>query len=292
MAIRRQHQIFAEEFAISRDPIASYRRAYARASTTTARVNAARLLKRDDIAAEIERLRMPIREAANKKALVTAEWVVEKLKAEAERKDTTASARVSALKHLGDHLGLFQVLPPLKVLLAHVAGEFGQAAADLLKEALASAAARAKERQVAEVERGKPANPPEQVHGARPPAEAAHGQQASAGASQGSNQAAEHAGVPHHVTGEPERTSGPFPESGEITTVTKGTAGNAGPLLGSRPVSGQGRGAGAGNSEDTCGSADQDTPAPTRRPTTEADVQGMKCRAGYLPRHGTTADLD
>jgi hypothetical protein len=31
---------------------------------------------------------------------------------------------------------------------------------------------------------------------------------------------------------------------------------------------------------------------PYRRPTREEDVRGGRCRPGFVPRHGTTADLD
>jgi hypothetical protein len=290
MGIRRQHKVFVEQYVATSDPVVSYQLAYTRASPTTARVNAARLLRRDDIAAEIERLRAPVRQAINQKAIITAEWIVEKLKAEVERKDTTPSARVSALKHLGDHLGLFQFLPPLEVLLAHVSGEFGQAAADLLKEALAKAAARAKEQ--SEVASGKSTYQPEQCHEARPPAEAAHGQQTSAGPAQRSNQAAEPASVPHQATGDPGRSSGPLREVAEAGTAAEGTAANSGTLPGSGPVSGQGQGAGAGNPDSARESADQDSLAPFRRPTREEDIIGMRCKPGRVPRHGTTADLE
>jgi hypothetical protein len=282
--------VFAEQYAISGDPVAAYRSAYSRASVTTARVNAARLLRRGDVAAEIERLRAPVREAINQKAILTAEWIVEKLKAEVERKDTTPSARVSALKHLGDHLGLFQVLPPLKVLLAHVSGEYGQAAADLLKQAFAKAAAKAKEQQVSES--GKPVNSPEQRYEAQPPAEPVSGKHAGACAPQGSNRPAGPASVPRQAAREPGRGSGPLPAFVEATTTAEGTTGNAGTLLGCRPVTGQGQSVGVGNSEGACESADEGTLAPIRRPTREDDVRGMRCRPGFVPRHGTTADLD
>jgi hypothetical protein len=290
MAIRRQHQLFVEEFVATSDPVASYKRAYSRATTTSARVNAARLLRRDDVAAEIERLRAPVRAAVQEKAILTGQWIIEKLKLEVERKDSTPGARVAALRHLGDCIGLFQELPALDVLLSHVAAEHGEQAAALLRAALASAAERAKEQSV--VDSGKSTQQPEQSHGARPQAEAANGQQTSAGAAQGSNQPAGPASGHHHVAGEPERGSGPLREVAEAATTAEGTTGNAGTLLGSRPASDRGQGAAAANPEGARESADQDNLVLFRRPTTEEDVKGMRCRPSFVPRHGTTADLD
>src|SRR5436309_2348893 len=113
MLARQQHQVFAEEFAATNDAMRAYLKAYPAVNARTASANAARLLQRSDVAAEVERLRAPVREGIHQRAVITAAWVVEKLKAEVERKDTTPSARVSALKHLGDVLGMFERLPPL-----------------------------------------------------------------------------------------------------------------------------------------------------------------------------------
>lgn len=72
-------------------------------SEKTARQQGARLLTNADIAAEVFRRQQKVSE----KAEVTAAWVLERLKKEAEAGDNPAAARIKALELLGKHLALF-----------------------------------------------------------------------------------------------------------------------------------------------------------------------------------------
>jgi hypothetical protein len=177
-------------------------------------------------------------------------------------------SKLDALRAIGQHLGLFKELPPLDVLLVHVAAEHGQQAADLLKAALASAAARAKGQ--AKLASDKPAKQPEPSQATPPPAPEAAAVQPAPEAAQGQ---------PASTPGEPP-TSHQAAEPGRVRQQTGGNPGHAsGPPFAFQAAPVPAREV-----------ADEDDVLAGRRPTREEDVVGGRPR--HVPRHGTTADED
>jgi phage terminase small subunit len=332
MPLLHQHQLFVERYVACSNLVEAYQYAYPGRSSEVARVSALRLLRRPDVQEAIAQLQgLPLRERtleqiADKAAVGPADVIrelvcvafadatevfdepragspgelrlrhpreipidvrraIQSIKVQRTRTRTTTRlisqagqpasvehqetvavveyklhSKLEALKAIGQYLGLFQELPPVKVLLAHAAAEHGQAAADLLRQALAGAAARARGR--AKLASDPPVSPPTPGHGAPPPAGAAAAQPASIkGAGPAPGQAAGPVRVPQQAGGDPGRTSGPLP------------AFHAAPATAAEV-------------------ADQDSVPPSRRPTEERDVVGMRPRPGHVPHHGVSVDLD
>jgi phage terminase small subunit len=106
MALRERQRRFIEEFLVDGNGAAAYRRAGYQARTNhAAAASAHKLLTKADVAAAIA-------EAQAKRAertQITADWVIQKLREEATRHgpDSSHGARVTALRLLGQHLGMF-----------------------------------------------------------------------------------------------------------------------------------------------------------------------------------------
>ena len=93
---------FVDEYLIDMNATAAYKRAGYAARGKSAEANASRLLWSDKVQAELSR-RM---EERAEKVAVTQEWVLDRLRNEALN-HARSSARVQALKLLGEHLGMF-----------------------------------------------------------------------------------------------------------------------------------------------------------------------------------------
>jgi hypothetical protein len=213
-------------------------------------------------------------------------------------------SKPDALEKIGRHLGIFQPLPPIGVLLAHVAAEHGQAAADLLKEALASAAAKARERQVSGVDSANacgPANQAGEVH--------------DSNFVEANNQTVN---TPQGTQGGQGQAPAPYQESGHIRPLPHGGGSELShdeQFAGNRSARGSDAYPPSTREEVVPGDdlpsvpglhhrgAAPATPGPQpttteidlpeiRRPTREEDVRGGRCKPGRVPHHGISVDLD
>ena len=103
MALSLKRAAFVREYLIDLNATAAARRAGY--SARTADRTGYDLLRNPEIAAAVQ---TAVEERAQK-AAVTAEWVIERLRIEAEGQgpDTSASARTRAAELLGKHLGMF-----------------------------------------------------------------------------------------------------------------------------------------------------------------------------------------
>ncbi len=120
---------FVDEYLVDMNATAAYKRAGYAARGKSAEANASRLLWSDKVQAELSRR---MQERAEKVA-VTQEWVLDRLRNEALN-HARSSARVQALKLLGEHLGMF-----VKRSQVEVTGVFERIAAmeeDELRELL------------------------------------------------------------------------------------------------------------------------------------------------------------
>ena len=120
---------FVDEYLVDMNATAAYKRAGYAARGKSAEANASRLLWSDKMQAELSR-RM---EERAEKVAVTQEWVLDRLRNEALN-HARSSARVQALKLLGEHLGMF-----VKRSQVEVTGVFERIAAmeeDELRELL------------------------------------------------------------------------------------------------------------------------------------------------------------
>lgn len=99
----QRHERFAQHVANG----ASATQAYVDAgySEGGAEANASRLIANDKVAARIDHLK----QQAAKRAVITAEWVLERLRIEAagEGPDTSSGARTKATELLGKYLNMF-----------------------------------------------------------------------------------------------------------------------------------------------------------------------------------------
>lgn len=116
-----KQQAFAAEFlANGRNASAAYRSVYSagRMSDDAVRKEASRLLKNPHVAPTV---RAAVEKAAEA-VEVTAEWVLQKLKTEAEDKGEGASqsARIRALELLGKHIGMFAEKKPEGAVRARI----------------------------------------------------------------------------------------------------------------------------------------------------------------------------
>lgn len=104
--LREKRERFVAEYLIDLNAAAAYRRAgYAVKNDNVAAVEGHRLLTDPKVAVEIsEALRK-----RQERTEITADYVIKGLIKEAERDDENSShsARVAALSHLGKHLGMF-----------------------------------------------------------------------------------------------------------------------------------------------------------------------------------------
>ncbi|HEX8158787.1 MAG TPA: terminase small subunit [Solirubrobacteraceae bacterium] len=106
MALTAKQERFVAEYICDLNGAAAYRRAgYKVASDKAAAANAARLIANDSIAAAIA----GAQQARQQRTGLTQDLVVESLQGEAEYygEGCSHSARVSAWKLLGQHLGMF-----------------------------------------------------------------------------------------------------------------------------------------------------------------------------------------
>jgi hypothetical protein len=106
MALRERQRRFIQEFLVDGNGAAAYRRAGYQARTDhAAAASAHKLLTKADVAAAIAKAQA---ERAGRLRL-TADWILERLREEATRHgpDSSQGARVTALRLLGQHLGMF-----------------------------------------------------------------------------------------------------------------------------------------------------------------------------------------
>lgn len=110
-----RQQRFVDEYVVDLNGSAAYRRAGYAAKGNSAEAAAARLLRNVKVRTAVDELLAKRSETTG----VTAEWVVDRLKIEAKREGpgSSPSARVQALKLLGDHLAIFKERPSLDELL-------------------------------------------------------------------------------------------------------------------------------------------------------------------------------
>lgn len=103
MALKGRRKLFAAEFPTDRNATAAAKRAGY--SERTAYSQGQRLLKN----AEVQEAIQAADSARAARTGLTQDWVLERLRKEAERegKDGSPSARVAALKLLGLHLGMW-----------------------------------------------------------------------------------------------------------------------------------------------------------------------------------------
>ena len=96
---------FVEEYLVDGVASAAYRRAGYKATGNAAEVAAARLLRHVQVAEAIK----AATEARSATAGITAQWVLDRLRAESEErgKGSSPSARVKALELIGKHLKMF-----------------------------------------------------------------------------------------------------------------------------------------------------------------------------------------
>ena len=104
MALSARQQAFVDEYCVDRNA----KQAYIRAgySAKTAETAGPRLFGNVEVRAAIDAKLAKLAE----KVEVDAQWVLERLKREADGKgqDTTSAARTKATELLGKHLGLFE----------------------------------------------------------------------------------------------------------------------------------------------------------------------------------------
>jgi phage terminase small subunit len=127
---------FVHEYLLDLNATAAYQRSGYKATGNAAAVNAAKLLTNPQIAKAVE-VAMAERSARTE---ITQDWVIHRLAEEAQRLDEhgAAGARVSALKLLGQHVGLFEQRPPIEVLLALLPVEVSGPLRDALVRHLAT----------------------------------------------------------------------------------------------------------------------------------------------------------
>ena len=107
MALTPKQERFCHEYVVDLNGAAAYRRAYPKAGTN-ADASAARLLAKPEVAARVAELQRE----RSERTRITAEWVLERLKAIIEAEKTSASAGVSALGLLMKHLGMMEGVAP------------------------------------------------------------------------------------------------------------------------------------------------------------------------------------
>ena len=118
-----KQQRFVAEFLVDLNATqAAIRAGY---SAKTANKTGPRLLVNVGIAAAIS----AGQQARQQRTEITQDWVLERLKLEAEREGKGAShaARIAALKLLGDHTGLFDPRPSLEALLDSLPADLARA---------------------------------------------------------------------------------------------------------------------------------------------------------------------
>jgi phage terminase small subunit len=101
--LNEKQQAFVREYLIDLNATAAYQRAGYKARGHAAESAAARLLRNVEVQ---ESIRVAQAQRAERTG-ITQDWVQQRLKTEAEEAES-ASARVSALRLLGLHLGLFE----------------------------------------------------------------------------------------------------------------------------------------------------------------------------------------
>lgn len=101
-----RQQKFVDAYLVSGNATDAYLKAgYDPKNANAIAASAARLLRNAKVQAALEKART----ARSERTKITADWVLERLKIESEREGEKAShsARVSALKAIGEHLGMF-----------------------------------------------------------------------------------------------------------------------------------------------------------------------------------------
>jgi len=110
MPLSELQQRFVDEYLVDLNATQAYIRAGYKARGNAAETNASRLLRNAQVKASVKLGR----QAQAQRTEVTADWVIDRLRVEAEREGVNAShsARVQALHLLGKHQGLFKDDPP------------------------------------------------------------------------------------------------------------------------------------------------------------------------------------
>jgi hypothetical protein len=138
VALNARQQRFVQEYLLDLNAAAAARRAGY--SARTARFQGGRLLANVDVSGAVAAAQA----ARSERTALDQDYVLRRLKAEAERegKGASHSARVTALRLLGLHVGMWpREREPLEVLLDRLPGELGQAIRRELAGLLAAAGA-------------------------------------------------------------------------------------------------------------------------------------------------------
>lgn len=116
MALTPAQESFCQKFVELNNASAAYKAAYRSCKTDrTAETNSSRLLRNAEVKARL----VELREDLKRRSETSQEWVIERLKIEALREGdgSSHSARIQAIKLIGDRLGVWAERPPLEAIL-------------------------------------------------------------------------------------------------------------------------------------------------------------------------------